>query len=1471
MNDQEKLMQQLKEALIAIKKLKSDLAAEKYKHHEPIAIVGMAMRFPGHVTDEESLWKLLSDNNDAIVNIPASRFSAEEYFDSNTDVAGKIKVKQGGFLDKIDEFDGSFYDITPTELENVDPQQRFLLELTHEALENAGINVKSLEKSKTAVFCGVTNIDYQKKHFRSGDYELINHYAYTGSAVCAHAGRLSYLLGLQGPSLSIDTACSSSLVAVHLAAQSLRRGESNMAIVGACNLILEPELTMYFSHLNGLSEDGRCRPFADDANGFVRSEGAAVIILQRLSDALSSNSNILGVIRGSAVNQDGRSNGFTAPDVGAQTKLLQDALQDAGLSPNDIDYIEAHGTGTKIGDPIEFEAIANVFGKIKEASSPLRIGSIKSNIGHTESVAGLAGIIKVLLAIKNKNIPATIHFEKPNTLIDWKNTPVEVVAKNYDWSKDNKIAGVSGFGVTGTNAHIIISEQPASKKENEVASPLRTDIFILPVYGKSLAALQDNARVMNTWIQQSSSPLEDICANAVFHRTPFNYRNTFVANNVQNLCDTIEATLLGEDNEVIFEGNTEVQTIFVFPGQGTQWKGMALQLSQDEPVFKAALEDCATSLNKYVSWNLWDEIRKGDFERIDIVQPVLVAVQIALAKLWQHYGVLPDAVIGHSMGEVSAAYIAGRLSLDDAFAVICHRSLLMHTLSGKGEMMATDLTISEAQEIIREHTSEVSIAVVNSSSSTVISGNPDAIQKIREALEQSQRFAKKINVDVASHSPQMDEILPLLKVQLEGLQSLQGNVDFLSTALVGYGGNLDAEYWTKNLRNTVMFGKTVSAVLTGGEAIFIEMSPHPTLLHAIEENIRDSDTKALAIPTLLREKDEQISFFSHFGKLHDSGYIVDWTNIYPKMNSFVSLPNYVWQKQRYWYDKKPKIAHDSNSLPYFYSTGYKKLELSAEKDSINYITFMDEEKKDAPANFTFIKQKEISSISTDSLAIVADGNMSPEAALMIFKKIVLSVSSSRKIKRLYLVTMHGIVFDKEDFIDATASVLYGSARSVSHEYPELNISRIDIDEYKSIQIPPHSYRDIVIRSGRAYAESLQVQAVKEPKNLKISGVALVTGGTSGLGLETALFLGQQGIKKIALLSRSGQKPETDAITRQLQDNGVEVVTYAADIADKHAATALIHNVRRDLGEINILVHAAGLLEDMPFTSLEESAARRVLLPKLAIDEIVTDIGASLHNVLLLSSAAAVLGTIAQSVYAGANFFLDQYARKLRNKGIAATAIDWGSIGEIGLAAADERRGAQLADKGINFFTKNQFHQLLGRVFGVHLPQVMVIDIDFKKWSSSYPQLAQNAFFEQFVPQQQPIQEETDIFNLANIAAAERYLVKVIKEQISTITKISATAIKEDVTFKSLGIDSMMAVQLKNMVQATCKTTIAVADIWSYPTVEKFAKFLMEHLGVVQKYQNDNNQQINQANTASEANIEDMSLEDLMRELEEKSK
>ena len=1506
MQDQDKLIQQLKDALVAIKKLKSDLLHEKEKNNEPIAIIGMAMRFPGNVNNANDYWNLLINNIDAIEDIPDSRFDVSRYYEK-TPQPGKINLKQGGFLKNIDLFDAPFFDLTRIETESIDPQQRLLLEVSYEALENAGINISELTDSNTGVFMGITNVDYQKKHFRSTDANLVNPYSYTGVAVGANAGRISYAFGLQGPAVALDTACSSSLVAVHTAAQSLRNNDCNMAIVGAANIILEPELSIVFSSLNALSSDSRCKPFSNDANGFVRSEGCAVIILKRLSDAQKNKDNILAVIKGSAVNQDGRSNGFTAPNVSAQTLLLKTALSNARIQPSEVSYIEAHGTGTKIGDPIEMEAISTVFSEHKSTENKLKIGSVKSNIGHTESVAGLASIIKTVLSLNNNLLPKSLHFNSPNELINWNTIPIEVVQKNTPWDFDNTFAGISSFGVTGTNAHVVIGKENKTVDiENKEAQ--RKDIFILPLSAKNENALKELANRYFEFIQHASHSLEDICAMATLRRAVYDYRETFVAvskeDMLEKLKDFHDSSIEIQKSKFNFEDT--VKTVFVFPGQGSQWVDMGRSLIENEAVFKDTIEKINQLLKQCVDWDLFDEIQKEDtrLHQIDIVQPVLTAVQIALANLWISKGVIPDSVIGHSMGEVAAAYIAKKISLEDAIRIICMRSQLMKTVSGKGAMGATDLSVEEAAELLKGKEGKLSIAVINSKNSTVLSGDEEALNEVFSKLEKKERFNRKVNVDVASHSPQMDIILDELKDKLASVKSVDSTIQFYSTVrsrLVS-NGELNAEYWCANLRNPVQFLNAIQYALQEKNVVFIEMSPHPTLLHAINENIEAAGANAVAVASFVKNKNEQHEFYNNLFELHDLGCPVDFKHFYPSIHTFVSLPNYAWQKERYWFDTKPAnstIAIPSRNLnnKNFYEINWQEISPASDIKPANILLI-----KDGNEYYKEIEQHLLSqnfSVSTISIAddvanatidiVIHAGalnkdetfDLSLESGILSLQKIIKHFSGQPNKPSICFVTNGAYILPDDKQINLNASLVAGALGSIQNEHPEFNFLHVDIsfgliqEELKSLTTllsTEHKYKNIALRNLKIYTPLLEKLETLSRKSVDIvaDGTYLITGGTSGLGLEFAKWLSVNGARNIALVSRSGEHPETKAAIDFIEKNNTTVFVYKADISHLTEVTGLINTIESAQPKIAGVIHAAAVLEDGLFLNLtEEQFIKPVLSKAIGIWNLHVALkDYSLSCFITFSSAANLLGTSAQANYNAANQMTDSLIRYRRNNNLTGTTVNWGNIASVGMAAQDKVRGERLAAQGIDLIYPDELTVYFDLIFSDETGQVIPLKIDFEKWSETNEFVKNNYFFSKVLQVKETANNHKDIFNQSSLHSATHLIKQVIKQNISIITKIPVPKIKEDDTFKSIGIDSLMALQLKNKLQTIYSLSLNVSSVWAHPTVEKYATFIAEELKLPEKYQSAADKPLLEENN-SEDSVKKLSLDELMKELNSK--
>jgi myxalamid-type polyketide synthase MxaE and MxaD len=879
--------------------------------NEPIAIIGIGCRFPG-ANDPVAFWQLLRDGVDAIREVPADRFDQHAFYDPDPATPGKMNTRWGGFLEQVDQFDPNFFGISPREALRMDPQQRLLLEVTWEALQDAGQVPERLVGTQVGVFIGIATNDYGRLQWN--DLERIDAYAGTGNAMSIAANRISYLFDFRGPSLAIDTACSSSLVAVHLACCSLRTGESTLALAGGVNLILSPAIAINFTKAGAMAPDGRCKAFDARANGYVRSEGAGVVVLKPLSKAWADGDPIYAVIRGSAVNQDGRSNGLMAPNPLAQEAVLREAYRQAAVSPGKVQYVEAHGTGTFLGDPIEAKALGTVLGVERPPGRRCALGSVKTNLGHLEAAAGIAGLIKVALALRHREIPPSLHFEKPNPHIPFDELPLRVQTTLSPWPAESgpALAGVSSFGFGGTNAHVVLEEAPPAiigmpDAERKIGTRL------LPLSARSPQALQSLARAYQDFLAtpESAASLPDVCYTASVRLSHHEYRLAVTGNSPAQLLESLEAFGRGEARPGLSSGRElsarRRKLVFVFAGQGGQWFGMGRRLLEQEAVFREVVERCDRAMRPYGDWSLLAELTAVDaaqsrLNEIDIIQPALFAIQVALAALWRSWGIEPQAVVGHSSGEVAAAYVAGALSLDDAVRVICHRSQLFKRTIGQGAMAAVELSIEEARRVVVGSEDRVSIAVSNGPTSTVLSGDPAALAAILDQLQRRDIFCRMVKVDFASHSPQMEPLRADLLQALEGLQPGAESVPIYSTVTgqVSHGLEFDPLYWARNMREPVLFSTAVQRLVEDGHDIFLEISPHPILLSAMQQGFHHFGQEVAVLPSLRREEDEHTVLLGSLGALYTLGYPVDWNLIYPTAGRCVRLPLYPWQRERCW-------------------------------------------------------------------------------------------------------------------------------------------------------------------------------------------------------------------------------------------------------------------------------------------------------------------------------------------------------------------------------------------------------------------------------------------------------------------------------------------------------------------------------------------------------------------------------------------
>ena len=895
---------------------------------EPIAIIGMGCRFPGGANTPEAFWQLLQHGVDAIREVPAERWDVDALYDLDPTTPGKMNTRWGGFLEQVDQFDASFFGISPREATRMDPQQRLLLEVAWEALEDAGQMTERLAGSQTGVFVGIHSHSSDYCWLQFTDPADVDLYTGTGTAHNVITGRLSYLFDLRGPSVAVDTACSSSLVAVHLACQSLRTGECRMALAGGVNLMLSPLFTIAASRMNMMAPDGRCKTFDARADGFVRGEGCGIVVFKRLTDAMADGDNILAVVRGSAMNQDGHTNGLTAPNGLAQQAVIRQALDNAGVSPSQITYVEAHGTGTALGDPIEVEALANVVGQPRPSGPPCVLGSVKTNIGHLEGAAGIAGLIKVVLALQHEAIPRQLHFTELNPHISLEHTPFVISASELPWQRSatRRYAGVSSFGWSGTNAHVIVEEAPTPSLYDHDAeeASARSQTYLLPLSARDPEALRSVARACQEFLVETRLPLNNVCYTASMLRTHHEYRLALVGDSQEVLVEHLEAFVQGEDcSESV--ANREIATsqrglVFVFPGQGSQWFAMGRELLQHVPVFRQAIEQCDALLSRHASWSLMEELQREEVEsRIDeteIAQPALFAVQVGLAAVWQSWGIVPAAVVGHSMGEIAAAHVAGALSLEDAMRIIYHRGRLLHRETGLGQMAAVDLSLEEAQDALAGYEDRLAIATINSPATTVLSGDPAALAEVLQAVQQREVFCRTLRVNFASHSPQMERSRVELTQTLNGLVPRPTSLPMISTVsgTTINGEHLGAAYWGRNVRETVRFNAAIDVLLDDGFTTFVELSPHPVLAASIMQCASHRGHTATVVPSLRRGQPEPSTMLKALGMLYVHGHKVDWTNVYPSGGRCVSLPAYPWQRKRYWLDEAEPWRHGRGIL-----------------------------------------------------------------------------------------------------------------------------------------------------------------------------------------------------------------------------------------------------------------------------------------------------------------------------------------------------------------------------------------------------------------------------------------------------------------------------------------------------------------------------------------------------------------------------
>ncbi|WP_079019707.1 phthiocerol type I polyketide synthase PpsB [Mycobacterium tuberculosis] len=1291
---------------------------------EPVAVVGIGCRFPGDVDGPESFWDFLVAGRNAISTVPADRWDAEAFYHPDPLTPGRMTTKWGGFVPDVAGFDAEFFGITPREATAMDPQQRMLLEVAWEALEHAGIPPDSLGGTRTAVMMGVYFNEYQS--MLAASPQNVDAYSGTGNAHSITVGRISYLLGLRGPAVAVDTACSSSLVAVHLACQSLRLRETDLALAGGVSITLRPETQIAISAWGLLSPQGRCAAFDAAADGFVRGEGAGVVVLKRLTDAVRDGDQVLAVVRGSAVNQDGRSNGVTAPNTAAQCDVIADALRSGDVAPDSVNYVEAHGTGTVLGDPIEFEALAATYGHGGDACA---LGAVKTNIGHLEAAAGIAGFIKATLAVQRATIPPNLHFSQWNPAIDAASTRFFVPTQNSPWptAEGPRRAAVSSFGLGGTNAHVIIEQGSELAPVSEGGED--TGVSTLVVTGKTAQRMAATAQVLADWMEGPGAEVAvaDVAHTVNHHRARQATFGTVVARDRAQAIAGLRALAAGQHAPGVVshqDGSPGPGTVFVYSGRGSQWAGMGRQLLADEPAFAAAVAELEPVFVEQAGFSLRDVIATGkELVGIEQIQLGLIGMQLTLTELWRSYGVQPDLVIGHSMGEVAAAVVAGALTPAEGLRVTATRARLMAPLSGQGGMALLGLDAAATEALIADYP-QVTVGIYNSPRQTVIAGPTEQIDELIARVRAQNRFASRVNIEVAPHNPAMDALQPAMRSELADLTPRTPTIGIISTTYADLHTQpiFDAEHWATNMRNPVRFQQAIASAGSGADGAyhtFIEISAHPLLTQAIADTLEDahrptkSAAKYLSIGTLQRDADDTVTFRTN---LYTADIAHPPHTCHPP-EPHPTIPTTPWQHTHHWI----ATTHPSTAAPEdpgsnkVVVNGQSTSESRALEDWCHQLAWpiRPAVSADPPSTAAWLvvadnelchelaraADSRVDSLSPPALAAGSDPAalldalrgvdnvlyappvpgelLDIESAYQVFHAtrrlaaaMVASSATAISPPKLFIMTRNAQPISEGDRANPGHAVLWGLGRSLALEHPEIWGGIIDLDDSMPAELAVRHVLtaahgtdgedQVVYRSGARHVPRLQRRTLPgKPVTLNADASQLVIGATGNIGPHLIRQLARMGAKTIVAMAR---KPGAlDELTQCLAATGTDLIAVAADATDPAAMQTLFDRFGTELPPLEGIYLAAFAGRPALLSEMTDDDVTTMFRPKLDALALLhrRSLKSPVRHFVLFSSVSGLLGSRWLAHYTATSAFLDSFAGARRTMGLPATVVDWG--------------------------------------------------------------------------------------------------------------------------------------------------------------------------------------------------------------------
>ncbi|WP_394846828.1 SDR family NAD(P)-dependent oxidoreductase [Pendulispora brunnea] len=1514
---------------------------------DPIAIVAMSCRYPGSVRSPEDLWQLLHDGRDAVAAFPMDRgWDIDALYDPDPDAKGKIYVREGGFLERPDLFDPAFFGLSPREAMYLDPQQRLFLETSWEAFERAGIDPLSMNETPTGVFVGVCYNDYSLAV--PAPREAEDGYPALGTSTAIASGRIAYTLGLQGPTVTVDTACSSSLVAIHLACQALRNGECSLALAGGATVFATPEPLVIFSRLKALSPGGRCRAFAANADGAGWGEGAGMLLLERLSDARKNGHPVLALVPGSAINQDGKSQGLTAPNGPAQQRVIRQALARAQLSPQDVDAVEAHGTGTPLGDPIEASALMATYGREHSPERPLWLGTVKSNVGHTQAAAGVAGVIKMVLAMQHELLPKTLHADSPSPHIDWSGDSVRLLHEATPWPTNGRArrAAVSAFGISGTNAHVILEEAPRTESPLDEAAV--TGPLLIPVSGKTEEALRAQAAQLRAHVESHPElALADIAHSLATTRSHFERRAALVVRDRDELLGALSALHDDATAPHVVSGRKkgEGKIAFVFPGQGSQWPDMARALLASSTAFREQLEACDRALAPHVDWSLLAVLRGEDgapsLERVDVVQPALFAMMVSLAALWRSLGVEPDAVIGHSQGEIAAACVAGALSLEDAAKIVALRSKALLQVAGRGAMASVELDAETVTQRIAAYGDHLCVAAINGPRSTVVSGAPEAIDDFVAQMTAAQIFARKVRVDIASHSPCMDAIRDELLHIVDDVRPRAGATALYSTVEAAPidGQTLDAAYWFRNLRQPVRFAETTEKLVADGFTFFVELSPHPILSMALQTILETAKRDGTVLPSLRRDEGSMMRLLASLGELHVAGLRLDWNAVLPRART-IALPTYPFRRERFWTDAKaPTNATDASApgdarfwdavakgnldalsaslriddpvqrdslasvLPVLarwhreradrntvdawrYRVIWKALSPSASGARLEgtwwLLTAEGQGEADTLARTLTDHGAQVVRVTVDRdgdrasyaahLQEILDRGPAPSGIVSLLAldtaplpahptlpcgfagtfALAQALGDLGVVAPLWLLTRSAVSIGRSDPLASPLQALtWGLGRVLALEHPQRWGGSIDLPAtldatalQRLVAGLAGDEDQLALRTSGLYARRL----VRAPSGdampasaWNVRGSVLVTGGTGALGAHVARWLAGQGAEHLVLASRRGpDAPGARELCDELQAMGARVSLEACDSSDPEALAALLERH----GDLRAVVHTAGVTQQKALEQTTLDDLHDVVAAKVAgafhLDRLLGD--RPLDAFVLFSSISGVWGSAQQAGYAAGNAYLDALAESRRARGLVATAISWGSWAEGGMGSSAEARSF-LQRLGLLPMPAARALAALRQAVDDGEATLTVAHVDWTRFVPSFASGRRRPLLDA-LPDAVSVVEELarasaaestgDVFiatlrGLSEVERMEHLVAFVRTETAAVLGHPDASRLDAHTGFVDLGLDSLMAVELRRSLQRKAGVILPATLAFDHPSPHRVASFVLTQL------------------------------------------